>query len=354
MRKLQMSDLSPELVESFARVLRARIDAANADAILLSGGLDTSTIAAFAAQKGSIECVTVCVRSDAPIDPAHRDLLAGKLGCDPASFPSPDAAFAQECATTLHLPHALHFLSLDDLLSHAPATVRAIRSFDPMQVRNGIPIYVGLVGAKARGAQRVFTGDGADEMYAGYSHMWGMAPEKLAAYLRHMASIMRFTTPDLAAAVGIETVSPFTEPALVNLAFQLPHAAFIGERDGRVMGKWVVRKAVERLLPGSLVWRVKTPIEYGSGSTFLGPLMNARISDAEFADAQAELLARDGVRLREKEQLYYYRSFREIFGPVSAAAAGKGDCPYCGTVIDPPNRNYCGVCGAWGFAGDQP
>jgi asparagine synthase (glutamine-hydrolysing) len=345
-----MPDLSPELVERFAGTLRASIDAANADAILLSGGLDTSTIAAFAAQRGTtLKAVTVCVRSDAPIDPAHRDLLAGKLGCDPAAFPAPDAAFAEECARTLHFPHDLSLFSLDELLSYAPATVRAIRSFDPMQVRNGITIYIALLRAKALGAKRVFTGDGADEMYAGYSHMWSMPADKLEAYLRHMATIMQFTTPDLAAAVGVETVSPFTERALVDLAFQLPHAAFIGERDGRQMGKWIVRKAVERLLPGSLVWRVKTPIEYGSGSTFLGPLLNARISDSDFAAAQAEFLERDGIRLREKEQLHYYRSFREIFGPVSAAAAGKGDCPYCGTVVDPPNRNYCGVCGAWGF-----
>ena len=256
-----MPDLSPELVERFAGTLRASIDAANADAILLSGGLDTSTIAAFAAQRGTtLKAVTVCVRSDAPIDPAHRDLLAGKLGCDPAAFPAPDAAFAEECARTLHFPHDLSLFSLDELLSYAPATVRAIRSFDPMQVRNGITIYIALLRAKALGAKRVFTGDGADEMYAGYSHMWSMPADKLEAYLRHMATIMQFTTPDLAAAVGVETVSPFTERALVDLAFQLPHAAFIGERDGRQMGKWIVRKAVERLLPGSLVWRVKTPI----------------------------------------------------------------------------------------------
>lgn len=345
-----MPDLSPDLIERFADVLRASIDAANADAILLSGGLDTSTIAAFAAQKGTLQAVTVCVRPEEPVDQAHRDLLVGKLGCDPAVFPAPDAAFARDCASVLHLPHDLSLWTLDELLSYAPATVRAIRSFDPMQVRNGIPIYIALLRAKMLGARTVFTGDGADEMYAGYSHMWGMPSDALNAYLRHMAAIMSFTTPALARAVGLETVSPFVEPALIDLALELPHAAFIGERDGRIMGKWIVRKAVEGLLPGSLVWRVKTPIEYGSGSTFLAPRMNARISDAELAEAQADFLQRDGVRLREKEQLHYYRSFREIFGPVSAASAGKGDCPYCGTVIDPPNRNYCGVCGAWGFA----
>ncbi len=343
-------DLRSQLVERFSEALRASVRNAEADGILLSGGLDTSTIAAYASQARAPFAVTVCVRSDEPVDAAHRQTLVSKLGCDAEAFPSPDALYAQQCTRWLHLSHDLWWLTLDELLAYAPPTIEAIHSFDPMQVRNGITIYCGLLRAKGLGLHRVYTGDGADEIYAGYSHMWTMSPEELLAYVRHMATIMRFTTPDLAAAVGIEIVSPFTEQRLVDLALELPHEAFIGERDGRVMGKWIIRQAVAAMLPENLVWRVKTPIEYGSGSTFLGPLLASRISDEEFAEAQADFARQDGVRLREKEQLYYYRLFREIFGPVSAASAGEGDCPYCGTRIVPPQRNYCGVCGAWGFS----
>lgn len=345
-----MSDLSVSLVQRFIETLRSSIEEAAADGILLSGGLDTSTIAAYATERRPPAAVTICVPAHEPVDAAHRQTLASKLGIDVATFPAPDAAYAERCASHLGLEHDLWWLTLDELLSYAPATIGAIRSFDPMQVRNGLTIYCGLLRAKALGLRRVFTGDGADEMYAGYSHMWTMPPDQLHAYLHHMATIMRFTTPDLAAAVGIETVSPFAEAALIDLALELPYEAFIGQLEGRVMGKWIIRQAVASLLPDDLVWRVKTPIEFGSGSTFLGPLLASRISDEEFARAEAEFQYGDGVRLREKEQLYYYRIFREIFGPVSAASAAEGDCPYCGTRIDPPRRNYCGVCGAWGFA----
>ncbi len=344
-----MSGLASSLVQRFIDTLGASLDMVSADGILLSGGLDTSTIAAYAAQRRLPLAVTVCVPPGESIDRAHQETLASKLRCDPHAFPSPDAPYAERCARHLELSHDVWWLTLDELLAYAPATIRAIRSFDPMQVRNGITIYCGLLRAKALGVRRVYTGDGADEMYAGYSHMWTMPADQLRAYLRHMATIMRFTTPDLAAAVGIETVSPFTEPALVDLALALPHKAFIGQRDGRVMGKWIIRQAVTALLPDDLVWRVKTPIEYGSGSTFLGPLVASRISDEAFAAARADSERDDGVRLREKEQLHYYRMFREIFGPVSAVSAAVGDCPYCGSLIDPPRRNYCGVCGAWGF-----
>lgn len=334
-------------VDRLRTVLEASVVAARADGILLSGGLDTSAIAAVAPHVPPLTAVTICVRADEAIDEAHRRDLAAKLGCDRAAFPSPDAWYAERCAGVLGLTHDVGRLTLDELLGYAPATIAAIRSFDPMQVRNGLTIYCGLERAKRRGVRRVLTGDGADEMYAGYSHMWSMG-DKLPSYLRHMASIMHFTTPDLARAVGIETASPFTEHALVDFALDLPPDALVGSRDGRVMGKWVLRHAVKELLPPELVWRVKTPIEYGSGSTFLGPLLATRISDSEFADACREY-AEGGLRLREKEQLWYYQIFERIFGPVSAAGREPGDCPFCGTGISPSNRNYCGVCGAWGF-----
>ena len=46
-----MSGLSSALVQGFTETLRASLDDAAADGILLSGGLDTSTIAAYAAQR---------------------------------------------------------------------------------------------------------------------------------------------------------------------------------------------------------------------------------------------------------------------------------------------------------------
>src|SRR5258708_2833651 len=145
--------------ERLTEALRAIVSRARADGILLSGGLDTSVLAAYAAEQGPLVAVTVCVRADEPIDDSHRQVLAGKLACDAADFPSPDAAYAQQCAQALGLTHEMVWRSLDDLLALAPGTIKAIRSFDPMQVRNGLTIYGGLVRAKQLGLQRVLTGD---------------------------------------------------------------------------------------------------------------------------------------------------------------------------------------------------
>ena len=86
-----MSGLSPTLVQRFIETLCASLDDAVADGILLSGGLDTSTIAAYASRRRPPLAVTVCVPPGESIDRPHQETLASKLGCDPNVFPSPDA-----------------------------------------------------------------------------------------------------------------------------------------------------------------------------------------------------------------------------------------------------------------------
>src|SRR4029077_19769887 len=109
-------DARPEFIET----LRASLDGAATDGILLSGGLDTSAIAAYAAQRPPPLAVTVCVSSGEPIDSAYQETLASKLGCDPSAFPAPDAPYAEQCAHHLGLSHDLWWLTLDELLSYAP------------------------------------------------------------------------------------------------------------------------------------------------------------------------------------------------------------------------------------------
>ncbi len=228
-----------------------------ADASLLFGGLDTSIVAVVAAERSRPRAITVCVDPQERIDEEHRDTLIQKLGYVAADFPAPDAAYARLASDSLGLEHEQVIVSLEELLAFAPATVAVIGSFDPMQVRNGLTIYAGLVRARALGCRRVYTGDAADELYAGYSHMWTMSPTQLQHYVDHMATIMNFTTPLLAHAAGVEVVSPFLDPVLVDFAMTLSHDERIGEHDGRRTGKWIVREAARAYLPDPLVWRVR-------------------------------------------------------------------------------------------------
>jgi len=64
--------------------------------------------------------------------------------------------------------------------------VKTMKSFDPMEIRNSVAIYVGLKVVKENGISTVMTGDGCDELFAGYSFLFRYEKEKLDFELKKL------------------------------------------------------------------------------------------------------------------------------------------------------------------------
>ncbi len=309
--------------EPLRRILERVVRARPAEGILLSAGLDTSALAALAHAAGLRPvAVTVCWDEQAP-----------------------DYAFAVELAERLGLEHHVVRADVDVLLEAMPEVVRVLRTFDPMELRNSTVQHLGLRQLARLGIRSAWVGDAADELFAGYSYMAAMPPDQLAAYTRELASFMRFSAEPLGRALGVDVVSPYLDPDVVRLAVDLDPAAKVGVRDGERHGKWALRLAVEDLLPAHFVWRTKTPAEHGSGSTRLSSAVLDRFSEDDFLRLRASAEA-DGVRLRDREQGYYYQLFRRQFGPPKLEP-GNIRCPDCGGALRSPRSRYCACCGAY-------
>lgn len=309
-----------------ADVLRAllteAVEARRCEAILLSGGLDTSIVATLARDRGLRFAVTVVVGDDAP-----------------------DLAYATGLARSLGVEHVVLRRSLDQLAASLPALVRIIGSFDGMFLRNDIVVYEGLREVAACGFRSCWTGDGADEMFAGYSFVFERSPEEIERVIRRFATTMRFNGPAIGRALGVDVHSPFIDPTVIAHAVTLPGASFVMEADGRRMGKAPLRRAFASVLPAGHVLRRKDPIEIGSGSTALREHVAARVGDA-FDEGAAQILAEDRVRIRDPEHLAYYRVYRKVFGgPPWADPSLPKECPGC--HARGPEGTYCTVCGAY-------
>jgi len=61
-------------------------------------------------------------------------------------------------ANRLGLEHAVHTFSEEELYDAIPAVVKTTKSFDPMEIRNSVAIYVGLKVVKENGISTVMTG----------------------------------------------------------------------------------------------------------------------------------------------------------------------------------------------------
>jgi asparagine synthase (glutamine-hydrolysing) len=292
------------------------------EAILLSGGLDTSIAATVARDHGLRLAVTVAV------------------GDDP-----PDLAYATSLARALGIEHVVLRRSLDDLVARLPELIRLIGTFDGMFLRNDVVVYEGLREVAARGATACWTGDAADELFAGYSFMYERSASEIEATVRTFAAAMRFNGPRIGRALGVEVHSPYLHPEVIAHAVALPGTAMVMQRDGRRMGKAPLRRAFEGLVPDDHLYRRKDPIEVGSGATRLREHIAARVSDT-FAAEAARILEQDRVRLRDAEHLAYYQLYREVFGgPPRPDPSLPKECPGC--HARGPEGTYCTVCGAY-------
>ncbi len=295
-----------------------------ADGLLLSGGLDTTILAYLSSRWARPTCITVALR-DAP---------------------APDVGYAKLVASRLGLSHYVHYFGGEELEESIRATVRIMKSFDPMEIRNSAAIYVALKDGSDRGISTFMTGDGFDELFGGYSFLFGLSKEELDIALKKLWANMRFSSIYLARDLGVEVRLPCLDPQLKAWATELDAGLKVKRERGQVWGKWVLRKAFENIMPQELVWRVKAPIEVGTGTTILPSLFDSRISDLEFSEKKARYLDEDRVVIRSKEHLFYYEIFRSEVGVPYARDSDLKTCPDCGSGVE-EGVSFCRTCGAY-------
>jgi asparagine synthase (glutamine-hydrolysing) len=113
-----------------------------------------------------------------------------------------------------------------------------------------------------------------------------------------------------AAAHNTGVAVPFLDPNVVRYALAIPARWKI--RGPQEMEKWPLRQSLSHALPGEVIWRGKSKFWEGSGSgETLSVFAEGVISDEEFAAARD--LGIDG-QINSKEELLYYRIFKERFG----------------------------------------
>jgi asparagine synthase (glutamine-hydrolysing) len=319
-----MSASIQETCSELRFLLEESVKRNSCEGILLSGGLDTSVLAIIASELVSLKAFTVALKG----------------------APAPDVEYATLVANKLRLKHLVYYFNIDELYEAIQKVVETMKSFDPMEIRNSATIYVGLRVAKERGISGIMTGDGCDELFAGYSFLFNLEKEQLDLELRKLWDVMLFSSIPLARALGLEAKLPYLDPDFKSFAMKLDSKYKIRSEKGKIWGKWVVRKAFEGILPEEVVWRVKTPIEYGSGTSTLPTFFNKKISDEEFKDRKQKYLRSDKVTIRDKEQLFYYEVYRSNIGvPHPTDSEGKL-CPHCNSNV-PEKATYCRTCGAY-------
>ncbi len=211
-------------------------------AVAFSGGVDSALVAAGV--------------PDAPC------YVAGFEGCH-------DVAAARDAAAAMDRDLRVVELTHDDLRRAVPEIVAATGRRNPMDLAIALPLYLTAEAAAADGVDRLAVGQGADELFGGYSKVVEPAVDDRVAAdtVRGARTETVRTLPnqlerDVLAlrAAGVEPVAPLLHDRVVGAALRLP-AALVATPDER---KIALRRAAVGVVPESVRTADKKAVQYGT------------------------------------------------------------------------------------------
>jgi asparagine synthase (glutamine-hydrolysing) len=165
-----------------------------------------------------------------------------------------------------------------DVAAALPHVVYHLESADVDLVRSAIPTLFAARLARAE-VKAVLTGEGADELFAGYTYHHGYVDDpraladELTRSLGTMHNINLQRVDRVTMSESLEARTPFLDRDLIDFAQSIPAELKMRRTDpdapdatGPTTEKWILRKACEDLLPPDLVWRKKAQFDEGSGT----------------------------------------------------------------------------------------
>jgi asparagine synthase (glutamine-hydrolysing) len=258
----------------------------------LSGGLDSSLIAAIA-RRHVQELHTFAVGVE-----GSSDLLA-----------------ARQVADAIGTIHHEYIFTPQEALELLPEIIYYLESFDQDLVRSAIPCYF-CARLAADYVKVILTGEGADELFAGYQYYQRFDKsdalhQELHRSVSTLHNLNLQRVDRLTMRHSIEGRVPFLDTYFIDLGMSIPTELKLKvDRTGQRVEKWVLRQACEDLLPAEILWRGKEKFGEGSGTiamlqTALAPLL----SSIDLAAYQAHV----NETLRTEEEAFYHKLLTEAY-----------------------------------------
>ena len=306
-------------------LLKKIISRGNAEGLLLSGGLDSSIIASFQRPKYTF---TVSLEGYGS-----------------------DRRYAKLISEKYDSKHVEVIISKDSLLKIEEKVVSLFKTFDPIFIRNSSVIFAAVEKARETNVSTILTGDGSDELFAGYNYLkrYYDKKEELEQNLKKLWGNMRFPYETIGNFFNIKIFSPYLDESFLTFAKSINVSMKIVNYQKKIWGKFILRKCFENWEHlEQIAWREKEAQEEGSGFSRIRDYFDQIISDNEYSNHIFPIRTNEKVIIRNKEHLFYYLLYRKYFSSPKDDLNLKDEriCPHCNCSFI-WNGNFCRVCGAF-------
>lgn len=324
------------LRESFETAVERRMMSDVPWGVLLSGGLDSSLVASVAQRilrryKNDEEAMRA-QQAAGPETPDSARVSTDRWMARLHSFSvglvgSPDLEAAQKAADFIGTVHHPYTFTLQEGLDAIHEVILHLETYDVTTIRAATPMFLMSRKIKAMGVKMVLSGEGADEILAGYLY-FHKAPnkEELHAELKdklhqlHIYDCLRANKSTMA--WGLEARVPFLDQDYLDVAMNIDPDEKMIKLPERIE-KYIMRKAFDTpddpYLPKEILWRQKEQFSDGVGYGWIDALRDhaeRMVSDQQFAVASH----RFPYNAPRTKEAYYYRDIFDSLYPKPSCA----------------------------------
>ena len=281
-------------------VLKRCITTERPVACLLSGGLDSSLIAALAANYFRVK---------------GKKIETYSIGL----AESEDIKYARIVASYIGSKHTEIIVTEDDMFNAIPEVIEALESYDTTTVRASLGNYlIGKYIASNSEAKVIFNGDGSDELFGGYLYM-NKCPDDIEFDKEtrrllndiHLFDVLR--SDKSISSNGLEPRTPFLDRTFVNYILSVPPQFRNHNNLLKMPEKYLLRRAFSdyfedslgrQILPDEILWRRKEAFSDGVSSQ----------GRSLFIILQEKIGLKKGVEPSiELEKIYYKEIFDNLY-----------------------------------------
>lgn len=314
--------------ETLTEAIRKRLMSDVPVGVLLSGGLDSSLIAAVTSRL---------------LAENGKKLHSFSIGLD---ADSPDNSVARKAAEFLGTEHhEIHF-TIEEGVEIIEKIIYHIETYDIISVRSGVPMYLLSKAISKKGVKVILSGEGADEIFGGHLYFRN-APSAEEFQKETIERVQKLFTADIlradksTMANSLETRLPFLDKEFLDIAIRIKTEEKQPKTyDG--VEKYILRKAFDipenPYLPTEVLWRQKEQFSDGVGYSWINELIeycSAQVSDEQLAGAAIEFPYNSPTT----KEAYFYRSvFHKYYPQTSAAQTVRKWIPKWQDNLDPSGR----------------
>lgn len=307
-------------------LLKNSVNNLKPDSILLSGGVDSSTLA-YLGQKTNQNITAITVAT--------------------CGTESPDVIYAKQVAQALEIKNHI-IVEIDqneiDIIVHK--VVIGLANFNVFWVSAAVVLYKGLEAAMQHGLNNVLTGEGSDDLFGTFPVMqhWKGSPEELIAFINIRMKDIDLMTSRMADVVGVSIAIPFHDPEVVKFALGLPlEMRTKVKKDSSKVTKYLLRETFKNVLPRNVIERPQTMAF--TGASTLDTIMT------KYRDMDVEVYAKKyGINFTNPAECYLFEIFFEAGLYEPATTTPK--CLHCKSALRTPDSVHCVSCGTLQYKGE--